>query len=92
MCVPRERDRPGSRRRGNDRAPLGHSAGFSEITRVRLSGPGLGSPSEVGQSVTRSAGVELAEASEHLSEITFDRGGQRRVEDFRPALALIFRW
>jgi hypothetical protein len=74
------------------RQPLGHSAGFSEITGVRLSGPGLGSPSEVGRSVTRSAGVELAEASEHLAGITFDRGGQRRVEDFRPALALIFRW
>jgi hypothetical protein len=38
------------------------------------------------------AGVELAEASEHLAGITFDRGGRRRVEDYRPALPLIFRW
>jgi hypothetical protein len=72
--------------------PLGHAAGFSEITGLRFSGPGLGSPSQVGRSVARSAGVEMVEAPEHLAEITFDRGGQQRIEDFRPALALIFRW
>ena len=74
------------------RQPLEHAAGFSEITGVRLSGPGLGSPSEAGQSVARSAAVELADASEQLAEVTFDAGVQRRVEDFRPVLPLLFRW
>jgi hypothetical protein len=74
------------------RPPLEHPAGFGEITGVRLAGPGLGHPSEAGRAVARSAAVELADAPEHLAEVTFDGGTQRRLEDFRPILPLRFRW
>lgn len=74
------------------RLPLEHPAGFGEVTGVRIAGPGLGHPSEVARAVARSAAVELADAPEHLAEVTFDGGGQRRVEDFQPILPLCFRW
>jgi hypothetical protein len=74
------------------RQPLEHAAGFGEVTRVRITGPGLGNPSEAGRAVARLGTVELADASEHLAEVTFDGGGQRRLEDFRPVLPLLFRW
>ncbi len=75
-----------------NRQPLEHAAGFGEITWVRLSGPGLRHPSEAGQAIVRSAAIELADAPEHLAEVTFDGGGQGRFEDFRPALPLVFCW
>jgi hypothetical protein len=75
-----------------NRQPLEHVAAFGEITGVRLSGPGLGHPSEAGLSVARSAPVELADTPEHMAEVTFDGGGQGRFEDFRPALPLVFCW
>jgi hypothetical protein len=74
------------------RQPLQHTAGFSEITAVRLAGLGLGKPSEVGRAVALLAAVELTEAPEPLAEMTFDGGEQRLVEDFRPVLPLVFRW
>jgi Glyoxalase-like domain len=74
------------------RQPLEHATGFAEVTGVRLAGPGLGHPSEAGRAVALLAMVALADASEHLAEVTFDGGGQRRVEDFRPVLPLVFRW
>jgi hypothetical protein len=74
------------------RQPLEHAAGLGEITSVRLSGPGLGRPSEVGRAVARLPEVTLADAPEHLAEVTFDLGGQGRSEDFSPTLPLQFRW
>jgi hypothetical protein len=74
------------------RQPLEHATGFGEITGVRIAGPGLGKPSEAGRGVARLAAVALAEAPEHLAEVTFDGGGAGRVEDFRPDLPLLFRW
>jgi hypothetical protein len=74
------------------RQPLEHAVGFGEVTGVRLSGPGLGNPSEAGRAVARMAAVALADASEQMAEVAFDGGGQRRVEDFRPVLPLLFRW
>jgi hypothetical protein len=74
------------------RQPLEHPAGFSEVTGVRIAGPGLGRPSEAGQAVARSVALALSDASEHLAEVTFDGGAQDRVEDFRPVLPLRFRW
>ena len=74
------------------RQPLEHAAGFSEITAVRLTGPGLDKPSEAGQAVAQLAAVDLSEAPEQLAEITIDGGGRQRVEDFRPFLPLVFRW
>jgi Glyoxalase-like domain len=74
------------------RQPLEHGAGFGELTGVRLAGPGLGNPSEVGRAVSRLAKVTLGDSPEHLAEVTFDGGGRGRVEDFRPVLPLLFRW
>jgi hypothetical protein len=74
------------------RQPLEHEPGFEEITGVRLAGPGLGRPCEAGRAVARSAAVGLADAPEAFAEVTFDGGGQHRVEDFRPVLPLLFRW
>jgi hypothetical protein len=74
------------------RQPLEHAAGFRDVTAVRLAGPGLGSPSEVGRAVAGLEAVALADDPEHLVEVTFDGGGQRRVEDFRPVLPIRFRW
>jgi hypothetical protein len=75
-----------------NRQPLEHAVGFEDITRVRLEGPGLGRPSEAGRDVARLATIAMAEAPEHLAEITFDGGREGRVEDFRPELPLRFRW
>lgn len=72
--------------------PFGHPVGFQEITRVKFSGPGLGSPSEAARAVMLTGAVELAEGPEHLAEVTFDAGVLGRVADFRPALPLVFRW
>jgi hypothetical protein len=72
--------------------PLKHATGFGEITGVRLAGPGLGKPSEVGRQVARLVTVSLAEAAQHLAEFTFDGGGADGEEDFRPDLPLVFRW
>jgi hypothetical protein len=74
------------------RQPLEHVTGFKEITGLRLAGPGLGAPSEAGRVVARSAPVTLMDAPDHLAEVTFNRGGGGRVEDFRPVLPLLFRW
>jgi hypothetical protein len=74
------------------RQPLEHAAGFGEVTGVRLTGPGLGNPSEAGRSVARLAAVELGHASYPLAEIAFDGGRQGRNEDFRPVLPIVFRW
>jgi len=74
------------------RQPLEHAAGFREMSGVRLAGPGLDSPSQVGRAVVGLGAVALADAPEHLAEVTFDGGGRRRVEDFRPVLPLLFRW
>jgi hypothetical protein len=72
--------------------PLEHKTGFGQVTGVRLAGPGLDSPSEVGRAVAGLGLVALADAPEHLAEVTFDGGKQLRVEDFRPVLPLLFRW
>jgi hypothetical protein len=74
------------------RQPLDHAAGLREVTGVRLAGPGLGRPSAVGCAVAGLGVVMLADAAEHLAEVTFDGGGQGRVADFRPVLPLVFRW
>jgi hypothetical protein len=74
------------------RQPLEHAADFGEVTGVRFAGPGLDSPSEVGRAVAALGTVALAGAPEHQAEVTFDGGGQRQVEDFRPVLPLLFRW
>jgi hypothetical protein len=84
-------------RRPDDRGrpihqPLEHKTGFGQVTGVRLAGPGLDSPSEVGRAVAGLGLVALADAPEHLAEVTFDGGKQLRVEDFRPVLPLLFRW
>jgi hypothetical protein len=78
--------------RWHNRQPLEHAGGFREITGVRLTGPGLGHPSEVGRAVAGLTGVTLADAPEHLAEVTFDGGGHGRFEDFRPTLPLLFLW
>jgi hypothetical protein len=72
--------------------PLEHSVGFREITRIRFTGPGLGSPSEAARAVLAACPVTLTEGTEHLAEITFDGGGQGQGADFRPSLPLVFRW
>jgi hypothetical protein len=74
------------------RQPIEHATGFGEVTGVRLAGPGLGSPSEVGRAVAGLKVVALADVPTHLAEVTFDGGGQGQIEDFRPALSLLFRW
>lgn len=72
--------------------PLGHAAGFREVTALRLAGPGLGSPSAVARAVTGAWAVTLAESAKHRAEVVFDGGGQGRAADFRPLLPLVFRW
>jgi hypothetical protein len=74
------------------RQPLEHAVGFGEVTGVRLVGPGLGRPSDVGRAVARLAKVGLENAAEPLAEVTFDGAGKGRAEDFRPLLPLLFRW
>jgi hypothetical protein len=63
-----------------------------EVTAVRLAGPGLAAPSAVARAVLAAWAVALAEAPEHLAEVTFDGGVRGRDADFRPLLPLVFRW
>jgi hypothetical protein len=84
----RRLDAPGRPRR----QPLEHGVGFREVTHVRLTGPFGDSPSAVARLVLQAGGVTLAPGPEHLAEITFDGGRQRRTEDFQPLLPLVFRW
>jgi hypothetical protein len=74
------------------RQPLDHPAGVREVTGVRLAGPGLGAPSGVARAVAAAWPVGLAEAPDHLGEVTFDEGGLGRAVDLRPALPLVLRW
>jgi len=74
------------------RQPLNHPAGVRVITNIRLAGPGLGSPSEVARAAAGVRGIELAEGSDHVAEVTFDEGVLGRVADLRPALPLVLRW
>ena len=88
MGFSRRPDDPGWPRR----QPLDHPAGVQAITKVRLTGPGLGTPSEVARAVAGAWAVELAEGPDHVAEISFDGGGLERVVDLRPALPLVLSW
>ena len=68
-----------------------HSCGFGEVTGARLSSP-VGAPSDAMAVMVREKVVTVERGSEHLLELTFDGGGQKRSRDFRPSLPLVFRW
>jgi len=59
---------------------------------MRLAGPGLSAPSAVARAVAAAWPVGLAEAPDHVAEVTFDGGGLGRAADLRPALPLVLRW
>jgi hypothetical protein len=81
--------RPGSLRSPQ---PLEHAPGLQYVTGVRLTGPGLGWPSEAAQAVVAAGAVTLQEAPDHLGEITFDSGARGELADLRPMLPLVLRW
>ncbi len=74
------------------RPTIDHPAGVQEITGVRLFGPGLGNPSAVAQAVAAALPVEMADASSHKAEITFDRARTGHSADLRPVLPLVLHW
>jgi hypothetical protein len=84
----RRPEEPGSR----PSQPLAHPAGLRELTCLRLSGPGLGNPSQVALAVMAVSTVTLDEGADHLAEITFDGGARGEKADLRPVLPLVFRW
>lgn len=72
--------------------PLVHPAGLEEVTSITLTLPSTGKRSEPARVASDRAPVTFAEGNEALLEITFDHGAQGRVQDFRPALPLIFNY
>jgi hypothetical protein len=75
-----------------DSQPLAHPAGFREVTGVRLHGPWASRPSASAAAVIRAGVADVADAAGHWAEVVFDAGRQGAVEDFRPALPIVFRW
>lgn len=64
-----------------------HTAGISRITAVRCT-----LPSAIGLSAASLAsGINFAEGTEYLLEISFDGETRGTMHDFRPGLPLIFR-
>lgn len=67
--------------------PAEHTAGISRITAVRCT-----LPSAIGLSAAALAsGINFAEGTKHLLEISFDGETRGIMHDFRPGLPLIFR-
>jgi hypothetical protein len=72
------------------RQPLEHSAGFHELTAVRIFGPRRSGESAVTRAAQETGAVAFHEASEHFAELGFDGEKQRQRTDFRPLLPLVF--
>jgi hypothetical protein len=72
--------------------PLNHSAGFREVSGLKLLGPGLALLSDAAQAASQALGIVLGDAPEPMAEVTFDGGMQGQHADFRPLLPLAFRW
>jgi len=71
--------------------PREHSAGFRELTRVRVVSPEFHVKS-VTAAMVRAGVIALDSGDAHLMEVEFDRGAQGGAKDLRPALPLILRW
>jgi hypothetical protein len=73
------------------RQPLEHPSGFREITGVRIVSPPL-QEALVTQAMTRAGVITSKIGPEHLLELEFDGGRQKKRIDFRPDLPLVFSW
>lgn len=67
--------------------PAEHTAGISRITAVRCTLPSAVTLS----AAALASGINFAEGTEHLLEISFDGETRGTMHDFRPGLPLIFR-
>lgn len=74
------------------RQPLAHEIGFVEMTSLRLTMPKTETLSEPALAAGSIADVRFVEGDEHLLEITFDNAARGLLQDFRPALPLVFRY
>lgn len=75
-----------------ERQRLEHAAGLSEITRLELISPQVGSLSPEMQVLESTSLVRLRAGTEHLLELGFDGERQGKEADFRPALPLSLHW
>ena len=73
------------------RQPLDHSAGFRNVSAIRIHSPLL-MENSVTRQMARSNVIALETGPEHILEIQFDAGPRGMRRDFRPDLPLIFRW
>ncbi|MFH1277878.1 MAG: VOC family protein [Candidatus Eisenbacteria bacterium] len=69
-----------------------HQLAFSEVTGVRLHGPGLPSPSPAVQYVFEHGLVQFKTAENHMLELEFDGGRQEKTLDIRPILPLVINY
>jgi hypothetical protein len=74
------------------REPLDHPVGVREITALRVTLPGLDTPSDPLRAVERLAIARFIPGDEPLIEISFDSAPRSRTADLRPELPLMLRW
>ncbi len=68
------------------------SAGFREISDVRVTLPGGQAPSAPLRAVERLGIARFVSGRDHLMEVSFDGAQQGKIADFRPELPLVFHW
>ena len=75
-----------------ERQKVEHKAGLRAITRLKMLGPVSESFSPALTTLIRADLVQVRTGEDYLVEVGFDGESLGRVEDFRPALPLVFRW
>ncbi len=72
--------------------PMAHRIGFSEITSICITVPGLLATSLPARCAALLDGVDIIGGNDHLLTLSFDSETSGESVDFRPALPLVFRW
>jgi hypothetical protein len=74
------------------RFPMGHAAGFREITALRVQGPQQTPPSAVLQAAAHTGALRWDAGTQYHMEIGFDGEIHNKSIDLRPALPLALSW